>query len=178
MDIFVEQIIHRKMSPIDLLITFGVTLAGLILMVLCFLFIPSFLFFVFAGVCFGIYWVVSSRNLEFEYSVTNGDLTVDKIINRRSRKRVVSLDCKDVDAMGKYKAQDHAAKSYDKKLFVGIRADGTEGWYVSARTKKFGHVLLVFDPNDRVLEAMRPFLPRQLAFEVFGRPNQKINSGT
>ena len=26
MDIFVEQIIHRKMSPIDLLITFGITL--------------------------------------------------------------------------------------------------------------------------------------------------------
>lgn len=173
MDIFVEQIIRRKSSPVDILIGLGVTLAGLVLMIACFLYIPSFLFFVFAGVCFGIYWVVSSRNLEFEYSVTNGDLTVDKIINRRSRKRVLSLDCKDVETMGKYKASEHASKSYDKKFFVGILANGVDGWYVSARTQKYGHVLLVFDPNDRVLDAMRPFLPRQLAFEVFGRPGQQ-----
>ena len=42
-------LLMSTMTPIDFLITIGVTLVGLILMIACFLFIPSFLFFVFAG---------------------------------------------------------------------------------------------------------------------------------
>ena len=55
-------------------------------------------------------------NLEFEYAATNGDLTVDKIIHRRKRKRVINLDSKDIETMGKYKAADHAQKRYDKRI--------------------------------------------------------------
>ena len=45
---------------------------------------PMIPFLVICGVIYGVYYVISSRSLEFEYSITNGDIAVDKIINRRS----------------------------------------------------------------------------------------------
>jgi hypothetical protein len=37
-------------------------------------------FLVLCGVMYGVYWVISSRSVEYEYSITNGDIAVDKII--------------------------------------------------------------------------------------------------
>ena len=59
--------------------------------------IPLIPLVVIAGSIYGIYWIASSRDLEFEYSVTNGDLTVDKIIHKRKRKRVVSFDVRNAE---------------------------------------------------------------------------------
>ncbi len=172
MDIFVEQIIRRRKSLLDILIVMGLALASCLLVLLAILYLPSMAFIILAAVVYISYLLIGSRNLEFEYSVTNGDLTVDKIMSRRTRKRVISLDCKNVEAMGKYNPAAHASKRYDKKFFTGVFADGREGWYVSLHHPKHGSVLLVFDPDERTLEAMRPFLPHKLAFEVFGRPGQ------
>ena len=170
-DIFVEQIIQRKHSGKDYLMYVGLSLAFLIICFLGIFVIPMFGFLVIIAAGYGAYWLITSRNLEFEYSVTNGDLTIDRIINRQRRKRVISFDCKDVEAIGKYKAVDHQSKHYDKKFFTSIADDGSDegAWYIAVRSPKYGgFCLVVFHPEERVLDSIRPFLPRQLAFEVFG----------
>ena len=170
-DIFVEQIIQRRRSGTDYLIYVGLSLAFLVICFLGLFVIPMFGFLVIIAAGYGMYWVGTSRNLEFEYSVTNGDLTIDRIINRQRRKRVISFDCKDVEAIGKYKAVDHQSKHYDKKFFASLKADGSDegAWYITVRSAKYGGLcLVVFNPEERVLDSIRPFLPRQLAFEVFG----------
>lgn len=172
MDIFVEQIIRRRKSPLDMLIILALAMVSCAIVFVSILYVPSLSFVLLVAVCYGSYWIGSSRNLEFEYSVTNGDLTIDKIISRRSRKRVISLDCKNVEAMGEYNPQEHASKRYEKKFFTGSYADGRGCWYVSLHHPKQGNILVVFDPEEKILEAMRPFLPHQLAYEVLGRPGQ------
>lgn len=180
-DIFVEQIIKRRHNATDYLIFIGLIVAFLIVCFAGLFIIPSFGILLIAAAGYGVYWLITSRNLEFEYSVTNGDLTIDRIINRQRRKRVISFDCKDVEAMGKYKAADHQGKSYDKRFFTSTTVDGNaEGdWYIAVRSAKYGgYCLIVFSPEERVIEAIRPFLPRQLAFEVFGPNfNRKPNLG-
>ena len=124
---------------------------------------------VIAGCIYGIYWVYSFRNLEFEYSVTNGDLTVDKIINKRRRKRVVSFDVREAEEMGKYDANRLAQREVDKRLIASVSDTGENAWYILARTPKYGRTLLVFSPNEKVLDGIKAGLPRQLRFDVFGR---------
>ena len=102
MDVFVEQIVKKRNTTKDIAVIVGIILAALIL---CFVFaiiLPALVpilgtlsLFLVAGTIFGAYWLISSMNLEFEYAATNGDLTVDKIIHRRKRKRVINLDSKD-----------------------------------------------------------------------------------
>lgn len=169
MDIFVEQIIKKKFGLLDYLVAVGSVLVGVALILLSFLFIPYLSAFVFIGVCFGAYYVISSRSVEFEYSVTNGDITVDKIIFRRKRKRILSVDAHEVDAMGKYNPEQHKGKTYSGRYVCASHDDARGSWYFSAHHPKKGYVLVVFDPEEKVLNAIRPFLPRQVMQSAFGR---------
>ena len=169
MDIFVEQIVKKKFGPKDYLVFAAVVVLGLALVFLSVLFLLPFAVLIFAGVCFGAYQIITSRNLEFEYSATNGDITVDKIIYRRRRKRLISLDAKSVEEMGKYDPQKHRGRDYAARIFASERDSGEGAWFFTARHPQMGYVLVVFSPEERVLEAIRPFLTRQVAKDAFGR---------
>ncbi len=175
MDIFTEQIVKRKFNGKDWLICLGASVAAFVLIYISiFILLPLTMMpliplLVIAGCIYGIYWVYSFRNLEFEYSVTNGDLTVDKIINKRRRKRVVSFDVREAEEMGKYDANRLAQREVDKRLIASVSDTGENAWYILARTPKYGRTLLVFSPNEKVLDGIKAGLPRQLRFDVFGR---------
>ena len=47
---------------------------------------------------------------------------------------------------------------------------GENAWYILARTPKYGRTLLVFSPDEKVLDGIKAGLPRQLRIDVFGRP--------
>ena len=175
MDIFTEQIVKRKLSSKDLGISFAASLGGVVLVL-----ISVFILFPLTGVSliplvvlvgsiYGIYWVVTSRNLEFEYSVTNGDLTVDKIINKKRRKRVISFDVHNTEEMGKYDARRMAQRQVEKVLMAAETDTGENAWYIIVRTAKYGRTLLVFSPNEKVLDGIKAGMPRQMRFDVFGR---------
>lgn len=168
MDIFVEQLIRKKLDSKDYLLIAGIILAGMVLVFVSTL-VPGISLFVFIGVCFGAYYLITSRNLEFEYSVTNGDITIDKIINRRSRKRVISMDAHNIEFMGRYDPNAHSGKSYAVRIMAAESGEGKDTWCFSGSHPQKGMVLVVFNPNEKVLAAMKPFLPRQVANNAFGR---------
>lgn len=169
MDVFIEQIVKKKFGPKDYMIFAGIVLACVLLILLSMLFIPTLSMLVLIGVCVGAYYLISMRNLEFEYSVTNGDITIDKIINRRSRKRVISFDAHAVEKMGKYNPEEHRQKSYASKLFASATEDGSDAWYFVGNHTQKGNVLVVFSPDEKVLKAIKTFLPRQVSIDAFGR---------
>lgn len=171
MDVFVEQIVKKKFDGKDYAIFVAIILGTLVLIfaTLIIKILAQFSFFIGIGILAGAYFLILSRNLEFEYSVTNGDVTVDKIINRSKRKRIVSFDAHSVEEMGKYDAQKHQGKSYDSRLFTGDNAANSDSWYMTFHSTKTGHTLFVFTPNEKVLTAIKPFLPKQVARDAFGR---------
>ncbi|HEX3037754.1 MAG TPA: DUF6106 family protein [Oscillospiraceae bacterium] len=171
MDVFVEQIVKKKYDTKDYLIMAGIILGAFVLLFACFFvrILAGIGFFLAVGVLVGAYYLIVSRNLEFEYSVTNGDVTIDKIINRSKRKRVISFDAHGVEEMGKYDEAKHQGKSYEKRLFTGDSAENTESWYMTFHSNKTGYTLLVFTPNEKVLTAIKPFLPHQVMHDAFGR---------
>ena len=114
--------VKKKVGPKDILICLGASvLAALILFIGLMLtpVLPMLPFLVLCGVVYGLYWVISSRSVEYEYSITNGDIAVDKITNRRSRKRLTSFDAKAIEEMGKYteNAQKLRGRRVDKTFF-------------------------------------------------------------
>ena len=169
MDVFVEQIVKRKAGMTDYLVIAGIVLLGVVLILASMIFLQQFAVIVLAGVIYGAYYLITSRNLEFEYSCTNDDFTVDKIINRRKRKRIASFDLHSVEEMGKYDAAKLEHRSFDKRVNVGADDVGTDAWYFTVRVKDLGNTLLIFNPDERVLAAVKPFLPRQVAIDAFRR---------
>lgn len=167
-DVFVEQIVKKKFGPSDYAIAVLAVIAGLAVAAVSF-FVPvvGILILVLAAV--GVYYLITSRNLEFEYSITNGDITVDKIINRRKRKRVINTDAQYIEDIGQYDPNRLNGKQGYTKIVVSQYADGHGSWYFCARDPKKGNIIVVFDPDEKVLGAIKPFLPRQVAFSAFGR---------
>lgn len=176
-DVFIERMIKKKFETKDILITVLIFLAAFILIgVSLFVLFPltgqlMIPFFVMIGVCFGGYKLITMRNLEYEYSITNGYVAVDKIINRNSRKRLTAFECKEVEEIGEYPKNQSRLQNREvqTKMFASEFGDGRNSWYVIVNAKKTGRTLLVFDPDEKFLDAVKKFLPMHLRFEVFGR---------
>ena len=175
-DIYIEHMIKKKFEAKDALFCVGLVVAGLAVMYLglylgMLIGFPMLSLLITAGVCFGVYKLTSMRLLEYEYSLTNGFVTVDKIINRSSRKRITSFELDTCEDIGLY--TEHAerlkTRSFDSRVFASRTRDGQGAWFLIARGKKTGKTLLVFEPSDEMLEAIKKFIPRQLRFEKFGR---------
>lgn len=167
-DIFVEQLVKKRMGPRDYAVIAAVILGAVAVMSLSFV-VPFLSLYILVGVCFGAYYLITSRSLEFEYSVTNGDITVDKIIRRRKRKRVLSADAHDIEEIGKFRPELLKSKTGFKPYFVSEYDDGRGSMYFCAHTTQYGSVLVVFNPDERTLNSIKPFIPRQVAFVAFGR---------
>jgi len=178
MDVFVEQMIKRKLNAKDYLIAAGIAILAMILVFLCLTvfaqIIGTLFVLIIGGIVYIAYKLIKTRFVEFEYSFTNGDLTVDKIIDRSRRKRVVSFDMKDVEEIGRY-TQENAKtllqKSTKLKLFTGKNENGIseDSWYILCNSHKYGYLMLVFDPEEKVLEAIKKFLPVPVRVKCFER---------
>ena len=176
MDIFVEQIVSKKKEGKDIaiitLVWLAVLIAGSALVFFMFAYgflakMPVIPLAVLGGGGYGAWWVSTNRNREYEYCITNGSIDVDEIIAQRKRKRLVSVNGEKIEAAGKFDEQI-AAKTFDRIVVAAPSLQEEELWYFSYRSKKNGHTLVVFTPNERVLTAFKAALPRLLQLE-FGR---------
>ncbi|PWM38479.1 MAG: hypothetical protein DBX66_03750 [Clostridiales bacterium] len=172
-DTFMEYLIKKRSTPRDLLLKVLIILTGIALVFALFFLSPLLGFFsmfgylAIAGAVYGMWYLVTAMNVEFEYVLTNGDIDVDKIIAQRKRKRLVSVKCSSFEELGKYKAAEHQNKTYQTKLMVCSNPEDPEVWYAVFNHAKLGRTLLVFNASEAMLENMKKYLPRQLAFEVF-----------
>lgn len=179
-DTFVECMVRRRPCGKDYLVYLGI---GLLCALVVILGVYGFLltgllsiaFFALVGAIAGAYFLFTRRNLEFEYAVTNGDVSIDKIINRRSRKRLTSFDAKDIEEIGEYapNAQKLKTRRVDKIINASEFDDGRNATYIVAKSKKTGMTLVMFTPDERTLESIKLYLPRQLRVEMMQKERTK-----
>jgi hypothetical protein len=106
-------------------------------------------------------------NIEYEYSLTNGEMVIDTIIAQRKRKRLLSLKVREVEDFGRYNAPEQEGKTYQTKIFACDHPLGEELWYFVTQHREKGKTLVVFNASEKMLEGMKPFLPRSLSHKVF-----------
>lgn len=167
MDIFTEQLAKKPLKKTDYILIF-VVIAFIFLEILCSVFVLNFGIFSLFIVAISIYLgvkLISSRLVEFEYIVTNGNITIDKVIAKKSRKKVISFESSDIYEFFKYRkgtAMSKLDKVYD------LQATG-DAWCACFSDSKLGKVGVIFSPNEKTLEAIKLFLKRQVAIDAFGR---------
>ena len=100
MDIFCEHIVKRKKQNIDwvletILIIVAIYLSWIALGMMIYL--RDFTLLVIAGIWFGAIFLIRRKNIEYEYTLTNNELDIDRIFAQRSRKRITSIDLARID---------------------------------------------------------------------------------
>lgn len=163
MDSFSEQIVKQGLDDKRLLIVIGTVLGALAICVVTALFMLQLLLPVICLCGFGIYWIASSQSWEVEYAVTNGDIDIDRIVAKRERKTIVRVRGQKIQSLLPV-SNDILAKPY-ARVVMAARNSHTATWCFTYKGKA-GMTLVLFEPSDDVLKALRDGLPRLVQIET------------
>lgn len=168
MDIFIEQIIKRKKDGIDYAIIAGIILLGIIITAVCVLIIGGFsigiAFLLIAAAWYGAYLLIHMRNLEYEYILTNSDLDIDKIVAKRGRKRLISVNLKEISILANVEDSTYANEYRNITNInktINAVGDNTDGgiYFVDFHLDGVNNRVL-FQPNDKIKTALKTINPR------------------
>ena len=164
MDTFVEQIVKQKLDAGRLMRIVGVAAAALLINILAVIFLPMVIILTLAAGGFGVWWVAASQSWEVEYSVTNGDIDIDRIISKSRRKRLVRVSGNKIESLLPVTPESRT-RSYDRVVMAASSPQAAT-WYFTYHSKQGGHTIVFFEPEEKVLEALRRGLPRLVQIET------------
>ena len=200
MDTYSEQLVVRASTGADkakkILISIGAILLATVLMWLSIVFaFYSLILLVFGVLGLGVY-LVSNMDVEYEYIITNNEMDVDKIIGRRKRKRMITLDLASAEDFGPYPANEdievdsnvhvsagngnnerslHVQQSIKVAFAESFKVDATvhastgyqkDAHYLLVQHGSYGKVMLIFNPNEKTREAIMQEVPNQLRIRL------------
>ena len=165
MDSFNEYMVRRKKSGVDIAKMAAMIVGAIVLILILLLFaqfLGSFLLLAVVGVGYLLYIGINMQKVEFEYSVTNGELDIDKITAQRKRKRVVSVRSRDFEYFAP-KTAEHMSAYNDSTVTARIDATsntGDEGVYFAIYFKNNLKTCMSFEPTEKMLNDFARFAPR------------------
>ncbi|MBE6915113.1 MAG: hypothetical protein E7471_00545 [Ruminococcaceae bacterium] len=154
----IEQLIKKKMTKRDVFIQSGIVfLTVLFVLIFCLSGLILVMIPVFLGglIAAGVLFV--RMNVEYEYTLLEQDLTVDRIRNRSGRRLVVWADVKTFDVFGPI---SHPQMEEWKKRVQNVHdargdTETNDGWFaVFPNQKGGGKNLLLFQPNEKMLQGL------------------------
>ena len=114
----------------------------------------AFFFFILAvGAGYGTYFLVTSSYVEYEYTFTNGELDVDKIIAKKKRTSLLSVEVRSFTDFGRY--SDGLEESEDMTVVFATDNVASKEYYADFDHKEYGITRLVFVPDERMLDNIR-----------------------
>ncbi|MEE0676114.1 MAG: hypothetical protein U0L58_05200 [Ruminococcus sp.] len=175
MEGFIEQVVKRVNKPKQLIIKIvavlllitvplGVALLAPVVGIPYLIYVG---FFIFIGGIYAVWYVFSQQKVDFEYSVTDDELSVAKIISLRKRKNLCKVKIRDIERLDK-----------GEKTIEGLRISKTfeaahdidkesENFYAVFNSAAYGKSVLIFSPNEEILQAMKRYLNREIVVKLF-----------
>lgn len=179
MDVYIEELMPKQKDKNDWIFLIGMVITGILFTGLIIWLMVFMAFAVgnvatqmvlgigplaIAGVWFGVYKICNSRSVEYEYIVVNNILDIDKIMAKKTRKRLVSIDIKnatlmakvdDTEANGVILNPPRRVRIYDYSplnknmdtYFVDCMADGER-------------CIVLFQPTGKMVEGLWKFNPK------------------
>ncbi len=165
MDVFIEQIVARKKDIKDMLIYTAIAAVNALVIYLSFSIsiLKYIVLLIILGLAYGDYFLAITRNIEFEYMVTNGDLDIDTIISKKKRKRILSVSVKDFEVIASLKSDKLTSDIQQIKNVIHTESSpSADGLYFGVVNYKGARTVVVMEPSEKVLNALRSAAPRKV----------------
>ncbi len=165
----VECLVHRKLTTkaymgrcamvfadsLIVAVTLWITFFFPVLMVVAFLLIAI-------GVVF-TYLVFRNTNIEYEYSFFDGEMTIDKIMNKKLRKRLKTFNIGKMDFMAPEGSHHLGGGSSNRKMYdYSAQDDSMQAFIAVLYDDKNNSAELKFTPNEELLERLQKTYPRKV----------------
>ena len=165
-DISLEYRVERQKRVTDRLIKFGSVIAAVLFGVMS-LTVNSLLFLP-AIACLVVFFVLVPRlNVEYEYLFVAGELTIDMIFDKKSRKNAANYDISDVELIapeGNEKLSAYAGSNCKKTDFSSGR-EGAERYVIISR-KGGETVYAIIESGEDILKAIYNRYPNKFAVRL------------
>lgn len=160
-DTFVEELVVRRNNIVNLLLMAGMVILAVLVIAAAFLFLSAIFPAVLVIAICGVYIGIKFQGVEYEYSFTNGDLDIDKIMAKRKRKRLVEINHKQIKVMAPY-TMEYEAETKDYKVSQVIDTSAHKNaagrWFLIYEDQEGKYIFVVFQPSKRLREAMRKYM--------------------
>lgn len=178
MEVFNEQVVKRAKKPKNLIIKIIAVMLLILVPVLCIMLayvITSYLiyvgFFIFLIGIYIVWYVFTSQKVEYEYSVTGDELEISKIISLRKRKRMCKVKIREIEKLEKGEKSIDGMR-FSKSFIAAADIDRDEdNYYAVFNDPAYGKCLLVFTPNEQILQGMKGSLNKNIMLKIFYNKN-------
>ena len=164
-DIYNEIMIKRDITASRWIFDILLVFTSINVVILSLMYLAFFAFIPILIVIILVPYLLRGRNVEYEYVLTNDQLDFDKIIGRRRRKQLYSLDVRNIELLAPmtvaYKEDFFAAKS-NKTVDLASNARAPGRWFVVFNDHKDGKVTVVFEPTVNMVKNISIFIPRRI----------------
>ncbi len=169
MDSFMEYMIAQKQTAKTIFKKIGIYFGALLLTLVSFfvmLMFPSMLIgfapMVIVLIFYIAYRINTSFDVEYEYILTNGELDVDKITNKKRRKRLVTIHCKSFTAFAKVGDKEFLSEEngeFSKVIDASAKSSSLIDYY-AVFYKNGQKIKLIFNPTQKMIEIFKIYAPR------------------
>lgn len=178
MDTYIEELVQKKKEAKEYAITALLILGGIILtmfFVMLMLALPLVIEGAFVqmitmlcpililALWYGVYILNTKLSIEYEYILINSSFDVDKIMSKKGRKRVVSIDIKDATLIASTddNMNNHIYKNPSGVKIINCSAlSETLNTYFIDCTVEGERSLILIQPTSKMIEAFSKFNPR------------------
>ena len=167
MDNYYEQIVEKKKTGADIakmiLVSLALVLGASACMFASIFFGLTFLVVIAVGLLFLAVWLISGMNIEYEYIITNNEMDIDKIIGRRKRKRMITVDLNRTNDFGGYPPVEEIDADTTVHATTGLEKNAH---YLLVEHNDYGKVKVIFNPNEKIREAIAQEIPKALSAKL------------
>ena len=162
-DTYVEVLVPKKKNP---LVGVGRILMY-ILAVVCFLLTFAKGVFFVGVIAFAVlaYFVFPRFDIEYEYLYLDKELSIDKIMSKEKRAKVMDIDLEKMEIMAK--SNSHELDSYRarglKEYDFTSGEDGATVYTIVFESGRAGTALVNIEPGDEMLRAIKNVFPRKVS---------------
>ena len=158
-DFYTEQLIKKQADSKDTLKKAGMIVLTILSVLLVFA-VP-------VGIIFPVVMIVadvlvfSNMNVEYEYVFVNGDLDIDKIMNKSRRKRMFSVDADQMELLAPVGAVE--LMQYKKvRTYEYTSGKNHAEIYALIASNKGELCKVLFEPNETIIEGFFVKAPRKV----------------
>lgn len=167
MDNICEQLVERRKTGKDIA-KYAAICAGLALCAaacIFFAFYSQMMILILAAIIpvFLAVWILMGINVEYEYIVTNNEMDIDKIIGRRKRRHMITVDLNKTEDFGGYPPQTEIDAETTVQATSGLEHNAH---YLVVRHRDYGKVKVIFNPDEKLREAIAREFPKSVSAKL------------
>ena len=161
LDYFTEYIVKRKRSGTDIALTVLIVVGAVIVfLALCYIGLITglmqILLLLAAGALWGAYILIGKFSIEYEYIVTNGEMDIDKIMQRRKRKRIITVPAKNIRSIEPVRVDNTV---YKQVIDASKNDKNATDTYMLITED---NIKILFNPSEKMLKIFAKFRPQSV----------------